>query len=492
MGVVEEELNESVGKKLLWFVGLFAASTAFFGAFLLMPELDIINHVSAIWMTQSQDAAHGLLYRPILGPDGMTGGTRYFPLPIILLAGLYRLSFPLILGVHLLLTIFLILYIFGIFLFLRKLELSWQLAIPLSLLFLCPEVVIFNNWLNGYIDIIPGSLNIIGLAILFPSEKQLKISRCICGGLLFSFAFLTKFTSLYGILAVSLYLLIYRQKRQFFSLIIAFSLTSLLGLLGTEIASEGRFSQNFSNSALGGTSVRTILKSPETLFFNFYRSADFTFLLFIIAIAAFLASYRYAKSPYVVLAFLSALVITIIINIGPGILQNHLVDITALSLIISAFYLYRNSKSLFFSFFFVWGSLASTYMVYKIIVQKKMARAEFIKSVIEETKNGKGPLLSETPLIPLLESETPYMLDEFMIQQIAKPNSKLETSLLNDVIHEKFRAVIIFNWGHPGDEWDKPSYLTPAIVEAIKTHYYLRKKIGYFYIFKPIRELYPN
>lgn len=471
--------------KILWIPALLSLLSALLTVFFLMPKYDGFIHVPGIWIAQSVDANNGVFYRPILNADGMTGGTRYFPLPIVLLSFLYQLGTPLVIGVYLITTFFLLLFLLGVFLLVKRLGLSWEIALIISLLTLSPEIVI-RTWYKGYIDILTSAFNILGLAVLYKSdEKMIKPLHCILGGSFFALAFLSKLTALYGLVTFIIYFWQKNKLKELFYLIVTFISLSLLGLILTEMKSEGRFSLNLYASLTGGANLSSIVSSPIKLFYVYYEH-DFSFYILILALAAYLISFKLAKAHFVGITFLITFLMTILIMFSPGTYQNHFIDLSVVSLITATYFFYRENKRLCVTLLFIWGSLAAIRNCYTALNPNKVSFKDTLFEIAENTKEGKGPLLSEHPLIPMLVGEVPYMTDEFMFRHIAKTDRQLERSLLQDLQNEKFRAIIIDGWELPLERWDeKRGYLTEELVKVMKEHYNYVGTIGSYFIFKP-------
>src|SRR5437763_15779846 len=72
-------------------VAVLAASVA--AAYLLqaIPHGTALNLVSGVWLALARDARDGVFYRALAG-DGLYGGTRYFPLLFLTIAGFMRVG----------------------------------------------------------------------------------------------------------------------------------------------------------------------------------------------------------------------------------------------------------------------------------------------------------------------------------------------------------------------------------------------------------------
>lgn len=471
-------------KRLLWVSGLLALFVAFIGAWTLFPDYHILNHVAGIWIAQGVDANEGVFYRPILSEEGRIGGTRYFPLPIALLSLSYRLGIPLVLGPQILSTIALFFFITATYLFLRNLKFPWEVAFPISLLLLCQEPV-FATWQRATIDLIPSAFNLSALALLCGREKSgYKRLTLWSAGSLFALAFLSKFTTLYGLFAAMLYLWMNGNKKEILSLLLPFSLLSLLFLIAAEILSQGHFSHNLWMSAGGGMSLRSLFEFPRKLFLMYYDHNNFSLYVLMLASSAYFASSKAIKNRYVEMTFVMTCLMSFLILLSPGTDENHLLDVGALSLITAAYYLYHENKKICFILLFLWGTLASLWCGYKVFIWKETSEKEVIREIIEKTK-GEGPLLSENPLIPLLAFERPYLTDEFMFKEISKSDEKLKDSLLKDVKSRKFRSILIIHWKKPYSIWYEKQDFGKEVTEAMMEHYEQVDTIGNYFILKP-------
>src|SRR5262245_19578317 len=87
-----------------------------------------MGYAEGIWLGLAVDASHGVLYRPLDGPDGI-GGSRYFPLFYLLIAGGITAGLAPITAGYVVGAASIALLLAGIFIFLRRLGVDAMLAL---------------------------------------------------------------------------------------------------------------------------------------------------------------------------------------------------------------------------------------------------------------------------------------------------------------------------------------------------------------------------
>jgi hypothetical protein len=96
-----------------------------------------------------------------------------------------------------------------------------------------------------------------------------------------------------------------------------------------------------------------------------------------------------------------------------------------------------------------------------------------------------GPLLSENPILPILEGERPFMLDSFMFRTIRMRHPEIAERFWIDLSEKHFRAVIL---NSPPTE---KSYETnagdfgPGFIERLQQSYTLSGVHGEYFVYLP-------
>ena len=163
-------------------------------------NLYYMSHAEGAWMTSAYDFTHGVLYRPLFGPLGY-GGTRFFPLYIVVTGSLSRIFGRLEDSGMILSAASVILLACGCFVFLRRLDVSLLVSLGAATAVLTAattqEALVHTKG-----DGLAAMLNVWGLAFCVgPKERR---GWLYVAAALFSLAFAAKMTTVFGVAAVVL------------------------------------------------------------------------------------------------------------------------------------------------------------------------------------------------------------------------------------------------------------------------------------------------
>ncbi len=162
-----------------------------------------VNHPAGVLIAMAADLKHGVFYRPLFGPDGY-GGTRYFPLYFVLQAGLMKLGIPVLLSAYLLSAAAMLSLLTGVFYLLRGLRVEPWLAACAAAAVLA-VISAQSSLVSPHADGLASSLNVWGLAVSV--RPRLSHARVLLAALLFTLAWATKVTSIFGFAAVFVWLI---------------------------------------------------------------------------------------------------------------------------------------------------------------------------------------------------------------------------------------------------------------------------------------------
>lgn len=430
-------------QRVLWFVAILAAAHAMGIAAWFwsgsMPDTD----TSGVWITLADDAAQGDLYRPLQSPLG-TGGTRYMPLFFSLHGAAINLGLPLVGSGVALTLISALLFIGSLGLLLRQLGVAPAIAWPATLL-MTGTVTFAMMSLTVRGDFLAAALNLAGVAMALSAHQSDRSPRWTWAGVLFGAAFLTKLTSVFGLIAVVGWLVSQRKPRFVGRLLAGFGLTVLLGLGGAYFFSDGRIWDSFRAVAHGGTNGTSWWIGPGR--FLQVVGRDPMLLILTIPAIGLLFTLRRSVHPLVLWLAAATLAITIIIFTSPGTGANHLLDIAALAVLVLALAAQsgRHSAQWMGATAGILGiSIVTTWFpgipsIPKFFIQHgrpaMTAPAEFRQLAGPDAQ----PVLSENPLIPLLIGERPFVADAFNLDLMSRSD---------DAFRDTFTALL--KTGHFG------------------------------------------
>jgi len=447
----------------------------------------VTSDPSGTWTGLAVDLANGEFYRPLVSDDGF-GGTRYFPLHVVLHASAIKLGLGPVVAGHVISLGSLIAILVAAYLLLRRTGVPRSLAVcacALTLGLYSQQLALIE--VRG--DLLPAALNLWGL-VVFASNRVSNRPRLGLTAALFTLAFLAKMTTVFGAVAVALSLLFAGQRKAALRFAGWLALGCTAGLLVVHVASGGRALQAFTAVASGGASWVQILWRAPLLMLKIVLPSDLILAVLALGTAAGLS--RPERRDVLPLAVLTTGVITLAMYGSPGVDRNHLVDFDFIAMVFVVASGARGRIPLAQAMTGL--ALAVLIMVPTILRQPPPQRAT-IEKVIAETRSGTGPLLVENPWWAILAGERPFVLDAFNLRIMANRDPEVARALYSRLDTRSFRAVILempldqpeFIWG---ERWygdvhfgkDFPEHLT-ANYDLVTTYPGARGS-GYF-IWRP-------
>jgi hypothetical protein len=120
------------------------------------------------------------------------------------------------------------------------------------------------------------------------------------------------------------------------------------------------------------------------------------------------------------------------------------------------------------------------------LITRSAVKTEMIAALADAGRStSHGPILSELPLLPILEGEGTYMLDPFSFRAIRAKEPALTEQFWKELDGRFFKAVILHG---PADD---PRFSSddddfgPGFIERMQRNYELVSRRGDFYVFVP-------
>ena len=434
----------------------------------------VTSDPSGTWTGLAVDLTHGEFYRPVIADDGF-GGTRYFPLHIVLHAGAIKLGLSPVVAGHVISLGSLIALLVAAYLLLRRTGVQRSLSVCACALMLglySQQLALVE--VRG--DLLPAALNLWGL-VIFVAHRDAPRPRLGLSAALFTLAFLAKMTTVFGAMAVVLSLLLAGQRKAALRFVGWMALGCVAGLLMVQLASGGQFLQAVTAVASGGASWSDILWRAPTLMLKIVLPSDL--ILAVLALGSVAGLSRPERRDVLPLALLTTGVITLAMFGSPGVDRNHLIDFDFIAMIVLVAAGARGRIPLAQAM--IGLALAVLVMLPMILRQPPPQRAT-IERVIAETRSGSGPLLTENPWWAILAGERPFLLDAFNLRILVNRDPEVARALYTRLDTHFFRAVILelpidepeLLWGQQwyGDVHfgkDFPAHLT-ASYELVATY----------------------
>jgi hypothetical protein len=438
-----------------------------------------LTTASGTWIALADDLKHGMLYRPMYSELGF-GGTRYFPLHIVLHATLMKMGLGPEAAGHTLEALAGLTLIFGIYRILRKLRITPLTAICISVLAMAPQasqIAVLS--IRG--DLLPAAFVILGLSFCIGTRVDRR--QVLVASLCFILAFAAKATSLYGVGAVILTFLLYRQLRNAAFLLVATGLGCAAVVGATSLASGGRFLVVMRACAVAAgfhlaTGISHLVNIPVL-----ESPVELVFLVLGFAGCIALVLTRGLTMPAVFFAV--TVVSTTITLAADGTNLNHFVDIDVACLIVFAAWLFdeRTKERAFGIAVMVSIAIfASSSALWSIRHMQGSGYWDFAYSpglhdAVKFIGKQDKPILAMHPLLPILAGQRPYLIDAWMLAVVTEKNPGFEQPMLDAIRQRQFSAIVL--------EFDLPSKSDGGFNDDIRENYQLVKRFPRVLIFLP-------
>jgi hypothetical protein len=450
---------------------------------------DLDHAAPGAWLGMAMDARDGVVYRPVVSDMGY-GGTRYAPIFPIVVAGFMTAGFSPIVSGFLAGIGATVVALSGMYVLLRRLGSDVIVAGAMTTFFLAATVV-HCMILGIRCDLLPLGLSLWGMAAVVVGNEAVGAGRrrwfFVAPGICFAVAIGCKLTSVFGIGAAVIWLLAQKKMRSAMELCAATAVCLVVVAGAIEWASHGRAGEILYLSASGGGSIRRLARGPAALIQMIYGDNRVLGVFWPLAFVLVVATWSWKSLPAIFL--LISTLGTMLIFGSPGTHSSHLVDMTAGAILVLAAPVARRQR-LQRDWMVVVGAIVVVsavmcWMQIRFIMRQgeKERMNEALADVERSTSH--GPILSELPLLPILQGERPYMLDAFAFRTIRAKEPSLTEQLWKELDGHYFRAVIL------SDSPDDPSYSSdeehfgPGFVERMEKDYELVSKRGGVYVFVP-------
>ena len=189
-------------------------------AVLLLPRVYLnfknqyfLTHVEGVWLACAYDFMHGVFYRPLFGPLGY-GGTRYFPLYFVLTGWLSKPLGSLETAGIALSGVCVVLTLIAVFVLLRRMNVSTVLSVA-AVTAILSVASTQQALLGAKGDSLAAAANLWGVVVCTGSNFRRR--AIYIGAALFTLAFATKLTTVFGVAAVFVAWLLAKRVKEAFS-----------------------------------------------------------------------------------------------------------------------------------------------------------------------------------------------------------------------------------------------------------------------------------
>lgn len=441
-----------------------------------------LTDVSGAWAALADDVAHGVLYRPLVSELGY-GGTRYFPLHIVLHGGLVWLGLSVRFAGHVVSLLSAVLLVAASAHALRKRGAAREWAIAIGLLTLASRTAFMAvGGIRG--DLLAVALGVLGLALVPVTAQGTatpgRVSRSesiIPASICFALALLAKPTLAWAPAGAFIALLFRAQLRPALLMALVVGGVTGVGMLLAQLASHGAMLASFQAfGSGGGFSLGKLVGS-----LSFVRPGEAIWIAggVVVTLLNLKQSLRDPISAAVLMAFL----VTLALYTGEGIHINHLIDSVVLgALAIGMAVVSTPNKrwpTVLFASAAVMGVLEASLLDAMVLKRGELEQAA------AAIPAGSAPILSEQPWIPILAGERVFMVDAFNLAHMRLTTPSVDRDLLERLDQCRFRAVVLIGPAHIGDWWYRKARFGVGFTEHLLANYAYRGVVGAHALYLP-------
>jgi hypothetical protein len=448
-------------------------------------DLFSMDPASGVWLGLALYTNEGVFYPP-LESDGHYAGTRYMPIVFCLQALIARLTGQYLLSAKISSALSFFLLLVAVFAAVRTVTRSSLIALAVAALLPAFRSMFLMGLLNVRGDLLPAALSVSGVLLLSrrgPQRWSLPLAA-----VLFSAAFLAKFTAIAGCIASIICLVGWKRKVALLSMVLGISFTCLIVI---QFLSAGRFLVNLRHT--GGTETHELVVAMFRPFYLTTMLDPASLPLFLGCCSLrFTENLRHFKiwDWYFVLSVLEAYVVLT----APGTSFNHLVDLQAAGLIVLSQNLTEREGTSTPSG--SWSSNRLTFAGVGLIALCGIYThaSTWWQSIVDVDQYQTGSLiraipashkiLTDDPSIPVLLGNRPVILDPFSFRLLSERGDIDAGALAQRVLNHEFSAIILSDRiDAPGQSLYPRVFLGTRLTEAIRSSYHFAETVGKHHFF---------
>jgi hypothetical protein len=446
-----------------------------------------LNLGSGVWLALARDTYDGVFYRPLWN-GAEYGGTRYFPMLFVPIAGLMRAGVSAVPAGLAISMLGLAALAVAVAILLRRLSVPSSLVALGTALAVAPYFV-HQTAFAIRCEPIAAAFAILGLAALAPVDARAESTRrLLLAATLFVCAFMTKVTCVYGPAAATVALLVAGRRMAALKLAAATAIGAVLFLVAINVASNGRAIESFRACALAGSSLSSLLTPVAvTRPLMLIGTSHLLTVVLLLVLGALVAS-RWAWLQLPALYLMATAGITAVIFTSPGtILTSQIVDAYVAAIVVLTTVTATHTGRLRAAGYAALVGLALWTAGQNIVrvagmIDQRVARsgAEDRRQLAAAVNACAGTIVSESPLIPILADQRPMLLDPFAFHVVALNRPDVGNDLVDRVRRREFACVVLEQdpATSRGRAWYSNVNLTGPVMDAVLQHYTLDRTIA--------------
>lgn len=442
----------------------------------------------------ARSAAHGVLFPPL--HDGeFYGGTRFMPGPVVLHAGLARLTGEYLVSGKLLAYLSSALLLATMFVVIRRsgCPVAAALALTAGVLVTLPGLLAATTVQGDALAVV------LQLAAVGLIRYALRPAATVGSAALCALAVVAKLTAVWAPIAIVGWLLVRDRRRlRLFAPLLVLLLAAELGLL--QALSDGRILTNLHEVAFAGVGGASgFVQSPMRVLALVADGAPLVLILFPLAFVGLVVRGRQAISIWLV-SLLSALAVLLVVMADTGALYNHLIDLVVLTLVaVGDLWGWAEPSprrvsvvGATLSAVVVWGLAAS------FLLEVRPDLEEAAREVVGSTParyephplaneiGGSDTLLSEDPYVPVSLGRRPVVLDAWTLLRVGRKHPAWIAELAERIEVRHFdRIVLVYPITFEG--WYRKTHFGAPVGAAIRTSYRFAEQRDGYYVYVPSR-----
>jgi hypothetical protein len=445
-----------------------------------------LTHVEGVWLACAYDFVHGVFYRPLFSSLGY-GGTRYFPLYFVLTGVLSKPLGSLETAGIALSGAGVVLTLIAVKILLRRMNVGLLLTAA-GVTAILGVATTQQALLGAKGDSLAAALNLWAVVLCIGSKTR-RVALYFAA-LLFTLAFATKLTTVFGVAAIVLAWILARRYEEAAQLAAATTCGYILVLASMYVASGGRVFTIFRACAGGGGSLSYTLQAPLHLLSK-ALDVDPVFLLILVPAAVFgLYYFGENRSDILPIYFALALLVTTVIFGSPGIGMNHFFD-----LLVAAVLLLAVAISRLPALAEVGIGLLALGLVVAIVPTSQGLHGDLTRSsfrgdtaeVLMRIPADDRSVLAENPLVVINSNKAPYLLDPFMFRILAMKHPELADDLWAKMEHQRFAAIVLERdpASPEGKTWYTNTHFGGEFLRDLDAHYAFSFATAKSYVYTP-------
>lgn len=452
-----------------------------------------VGWVQGTRMALARYANDGTLFPPLY--DGMNfGGTRFMPLPVLLHAGIARLTGEYLLSGKIASYLTSAIMFGSMFILLKKMGCRNEMAVALTAATAATWAG-FQTLLSIQGDALPvvWQLGAIGLVAEKPERRSVVLAGALC-----VLAILSKLSAVWALFAIAVWLFV-RRRDDLAWFIGSFLLFLALSLTALQVASDGRMFASLYELSLAGVSGPGRIVGAPLRAIGMASEAGPAYLVLVpFAVVGAVLSIRGRWGLYPIALGFSVLALLAVL-LDEGALSNHFIDVTVLSAIaVGPLVAARNGSKATRAMI---AALVGTALVWGMLAFAGVTLKPQVIGAIETLRNGPSPLidpipisgwihhgdriLAEDPHVTLASDRfPPVILDAWALLRLEHRHPGWIRDLAVRIERREFDLVVL-SYSLDFQDWYSNVHLGRTIASAIGENYRFEAEAGGYFIYSP-------